>query len=417
MGGIARKSIGTILTLLVAAILVRCSSESLTGPVGDITSLPRDLTAGEQQLIQADNAFGLKLFREINSQEEPGANIFISPLSVAMALGMTYNGADGATQLAMQETLELQGLTLEQVNQAYRSLIDLLAALDPSVEFLLANSIWYRMGYPVQQDFLDVNQTYFDAEVAELDFGDPNAAPTINGWVSDKTNGRIEDIVDDPVAANVVMFLINAIYFKGNWTLEFDKDRTVDLPFMLADGGEVQVPMMTYPEPVEVGYYWDGDVQAMDLTYGGKAYSMTVVLPAQADGIDALVQSLDAARWSEIVGGLTTSEVAVWMPKFTLEYEIELKDVLTALGMGIAFTGAADFSKISPGIFISKVKHKSFVEVNEEGTEAAAVTSVVMIDSAPPTIMVNRPFVFAIREKFSGTILFMGTVMDPVAGG
>ncbi len=406
------RIIGSALVVLVAGVLAQCDGDP-TGPPGDISGLPRDLTGAEQDLIAADNTFGLKLFREIHGQEEPGTNLFVSPLSVAMALAMTYNGADGATQQAMQETLELQGLTIDEVSQSYRGLIDLLDGLDPSVAFALANSIWPREGFTVEPDFIAVNQEYYDAEVTVLDFSDPNAAPTINNWVYDKTNGKIESIVPNPIPGNVVMYLLNAIYFKGDWTLQFDPELTADGPFILADGTETQVPMMAYPDVIEVGYYWDGELQAVDLPYGGKAYSMTIVLPAGDGEIDALVDSLDAARWAAIISGLTVREIDVRIPKFQLEYEIRLNDVLGALGMGIAFGPGADFSKIAPGIWIGEVKHKSFVDVNEEGTEAAAVTSVAMIDSAPPSFWVNRPFVFAIRERFSGTILFMGLVMEP----
>jgi serine protease inhibitor len=415
-----RKSVASVLTLLVAALAVRCS-DGPVGPAAEITQLPRDLTPAEQELIESDNAFGLKLFREIHAQEDAGKNLFISPLSVAMALGMTYNGAAGATQEAMQETLELEGLSLEEVNQSYRSLIDLLADLDPTVEWLLANSIWYREGFPVLPEFLEVNQEYFDAEVAALDFASPDAAPTINNWVSENTNGRIEEIVDDPIAWDIVMFLINAIYFKGDWTLQFDKTLTADRRFTLADGSQKLVPMMTYPDPVEVGYFRDEHVEALDLSYGGKAYSMTILLPVGDSDIESLVGSLDAERWQGIVDGIAAAEFNVVMPKFTLEYELEMRNVLTALGMGIAFQdGVADFSKIccTPGaIWIGKVKHKTFVDVNEEGTEAAAATSVAMVCSATPTVEVNRPFLFAIRERFSGTILFMGLITDPAPAG
>ncbi len=177
--------------------------------------------------------------------------------------------------------------------------------------------------------------------------------------------------------------------------------------------------MMTYPEPIDVGLYRDGEVEAIDLTYGGKAYSMTIVMPAGDGDVASLVESLDAARWAQIIGGLEVTGANVVMPKFTLEYELEMKDVLTALGMGIAFTDAADFSKMTPRqVYISEVKHKTFVDVNEEGTEAAAVTSVEMGEvSLPPTLTVDRPFLFAIRERFSGTILFIGRIMDPAARG
>jgi serpin B len=413
-----QKRATAALTLLVAALSVRCGSE-IVG-VQEITELPRDLTAAEEELIQSDNAFGLKLFREIHAQEEPGANLFVSPLSVAMALGMTYNGAAGETQQAMQETLELQGLTIDEVNQAYRSLIDLLRDLDPSVEFLLANSIWYREGFAVEQDFLDVNREYFDAEVTALDFASPTAASTINDWVRAKTMGRIEEIVDDPIDWLVVMYLINAIYFKGDWTFQFDPELTANRPFYLASGGEVQVPMMTFGTPADVRTYVDGDVEVLDLYYGGKAYSMTILLPPAGGDLDVLVGSLDSGRWQEIVDGLTLTNADVVLPKFTLEYELEMKDVLAALGMGIAFSDDADFTKIrtSGGLYISKVKHKTFVDVNEEGTEAAAVTSVEIREvSMPPTFVIDRPFLFAIREQLSGTILFMGRIVNPVGGG
>ncbi len=416
MSGPRHTTRGTILTavvaLLVSVFWLGCGDDPI-GPLEEITGLPRDLTAAEEDLIQADNAFGLKLFREVHAREDAGKNMFISPLSVAMALGMTYNGAVSMTQEAMQETLELQNLSLEEVNGAYRDLIDLLSGLDRSVQFLLANSIWYRQGLQVREDFLDVNREFFDAQVRALDFSSPDAAPTINDWVKENTNGRIEDIVADPIAANVVMFLINAIYFKGDWTNRFDSDLTRDATFNLADGGQRQVPMMSHREPIDAGVYWESEFLALDLPYGGKAYSMTILLPSPGSDLASLVSSLDAGRWGGIVGGLATTQVSVTMPKFKLEYELELNDALKALGMEVAFTPGADFSNIAPGIWIDKVKHKTFVEVNEEGTEAAAATSVVMVESAPPQIVIDRPFLFAFRERFSGTILFMGLIMDP----
>ena len=195
--------------VLATAPLLYCSGD-VSGP---ITELPRDLTSAELRLIEVDNGFALKLFREINTQD-PGKNLFISPLSVAMALGMTYNGADGETAEAMARTLELQDMTLQEVNEAYRDLIALLLDLDPRVEFALANSIWHRNNISFEQAFLDINREYFDAEVTGLDFADPSAAPTINQWVNDATKGKIEEIVDAPIPWDVAMYLINAIYLR-----------------------------------------------------------------------------------------------------------------------------------------------------------------------------------------------------------
>jgi serine protease inhibitor len=226
---------------VTAGILLAGCGDSF-GPIAD---LPRELSVAEGQLIEADNRFAFKLFHEINRQE--GAeNVFVSPLSIAMALGMTYNGAAGETQQAMQGVLELEGMDLQAVNESYRSLIDLLRNLDPRVEFLIANSIWYRDVISVEQEFLDLNHEYFDAEVSALDFSSPSAADVINGWVNLNTKGKIDEIVQGPIDPLTIMFLINAIYFKGDWTYQFDKNLTQDHLFNLIDGSETTVDMMAY---------------------------------------------------------------------------------------------------------------------------------------------------------------------------
>jgi serpin B len=400
---------------LAAPALAACGD---LGPA-PISELPRPLTVAEESLVEADNRFAFKLFREVNAQDTSEGNIFISPLSVGMALGMTYNGAAGTTRDAMQQTLELQGMTLQEVNEAYRSLIDLLRSLDPRVEFTLANSIWHREEIEIVPDFLDRNQQYFDAQVTGLDFADPTATNTINAWVNEQTRGKIREIVAPPIDPLTIMFLINAIYFKGDWTRQFDRDRTHDAAFQLADGGETTVQMMTHDGEVPLQIVFDADalVTVADLSYGGQAYSMTIVMPWEVSGIEGLVEGLDQSRWSGWIAALDSTAMLVSLPKFTLEYEMTLKDVLKALGMEEAFTENADFTNLYRGLgraFISDVKHKTFVDVNEEGTEAAAVTSVeVGVTSAPPSIYVDRPFVFVIRERYSGTILFMGKMLDP----
>ena len=418
-GTIMSRSMLSAASLALVALTAVCSQDP-SGPQ-EITSLPRDLTASEALLVQADNSFGLKLFREIQDGDS-GENVFIAPLSVSMALGMAYNGADGATKDAMQEVLELQGLDLLQVNESYRDLIELLRGLDQAVEFRIANSIWYDEAYEFQQDFLSVNREYFDAEVAGLDFADPGSASTINDWVAEGTNGRIEEIVDSPMSPELVMFLINAIYFKGDWANPFDEELTREGTFFLADGSEKPVEMMSYAKPDTVLAYLDQNegVQVLDMKYGGKAYSMTIVLPQQPGDIGPLVAGLDSERWQRWLDGLEEMQAQVSMPKFTLEYELELNDALEALGMGVAFDPfSADFTKIYSGpqrAYLSKVKHKTFLDVNEEGTEAAAATSVeIGVTSMPPMIVVDRPFLLAIREKFSGTILFLGVMVDPLA--
>ena len=334
-----------------------------------------------------------------------------------MALGMTYNGAAGETQQAMAQTLEFQGLNLDDVNQGYRDLIDLLFGLDARIEWQLANSIWYREGFFVEPSFLDVNRTFFDAQVEALDFGAPGAADVINQWVSDGTNGRIEDIVADPIDPTTVMFLINAIFFKGSWRNQFDKSLTRDAAFTLGDGSVVTTRMMSRQKTLDVRINRDDQVTILELPYGADAFTMTVVLPDPGVPLQSVIETLDPERWEGWISNLHGGEWFVEMPKFSFEYEIEMSEVLRALGMGIAFiAGAADFTGINPAgrLYISEVKHKTFVQVDEEGTEAAAVTQVgIQAISAPASFVIDRPFLFAIRERLSGTILFMGKMVDP----
>ncbi len=403
------------LAIFVCLALASCDT---IGPE-ERTEPPRALTAQEEQLVEAEGRFGLTLFETI-SRDEPGANVFLSPLSVSMALGMTLNGARGETRAAMEETLELAGLSQAEINASYRSLIDLLRGLDPGVTFTLANSIWYRQGFAVRQAFIDTSRKYFDAEVAALDFRSPEAPETINGWVSENTQGKIEEIVQD-IPRNVVMYLINAIYFKGTWQYQFDEEKTSEAPFTRADGAEVTVDMMTLEEPT-LPYYRDEQLTAVELPYGDSLYAMTILLPRRGGSVDSLAARLDADRWGVITGGLRGRELsALEMPRFTLEYKKELNDVLQALGMGIAFDPRwADFGGINEALgdklYIDEVMHKTFIAVDEAGTEAAAVTSVsIALESAPPAVRIDRPFVFVIREHHSGTILFIGKVADPTA--
>ena len=402
---------------LLAALAWQCSKNPAQSPP---TSEPIDISEAEKTLIESDNKFGLKLFQVIN-EAQGDSNIFISPLSVAMALGMTLNGADGTTLDAMEQTLELSGLTMEEINESYRYLIDLLIQLDPQVQFDIANSIWYKHpGFPTPEaDFLNRCQQYFDALVTGLDFSSPDAAPTINAWVNEQTNGKIEEIVDNPIDPLICMFLINAIYFKGNWTYQFDESLTQDEPFYLLDGSTTTCQLMS--QKAIHGFLFNEDFQVVDLLYGDGAYSMTLFVPGEHMDINALIAQFTPENVNDWLSQFSSDSVNVFIPRFKLEYDRELKDDLTALGMGIAFDPDwADFRNMysTRHVWISKVKHKTFVEVNEEGTEAAAVTSVEMYTDSggPPTFRADRPFVFMIRENESGTILFIGKIVDPTAG-
>jgi len=415
-GTVSRFAI-LVMAIVLAALLWSCSEKSSTGPA---STDPLDLSEAEKALIESDNEFGLKLFRQINAAQGD-SNLFISPLSVSMALGMTLNGADGETREAMEQTLELSGLTPEEINGSYRHLIDLLTGLDPLVQFDIANSIWYRQpGFPAPEtDFLGLCQQYFDALVTGLNFSLPEAAPTINAWVEENTNGKIEKIVDDPIDPLICMFLINAIYFKGDWVYQFDESQTQDEPFYLLDGSTVTCPMMS--QKTIHRHLSHEDFRAVELPYGDGSYSRVLFLPeGQIEPNDLIAQMTpeNVAAW---LGSFISDSADVFIPRFTLEYDRELSNDLAALGMGIAFDpNLADFTRMYQDlpVWISKVKHKTFVEVNEEGTEAAAVTSVEMEFSGIPETFqfkANRPFVFMIRETQSGTILFIGKIVDPTA--
>ena len=398
-------------SLVPVAAFATAACSDPNGPApAPITELPRQLTGAEQKLISGSNAFAFDLLRQVNTSGRAG-NVFISPLSASMALGMTLNGADGGTWTAMHSTLRLGDLARTDVNEGYKSLIALLRGLDKSTEFRIANSIWYEKTFPFHASFIDESKTFFDAQVQALDFTNPSSVDVINSWVNEATSKKIPKIIDS--IDDNVMFLINAIYFKGAWKNSFDKSKTVTAPFYALDGSAADVPLMTQSEGTRT--FFGEDYAAFDLPYGNTAFSMTVVLPNKGVDINAFTENLSESRWAAIDEGMRETGYDIYLPRFKLTWEKKLSPDLKNLGMGIAFTeGMADFTRMSPSgrqLVISEVIQKTFVEVNEEGTEAAAATSVgILPTSMPPSIRVDRPFVFAIRERLSGTILFIGKV-------
>ena len=386
-----------------------------TGPAPtptSLTGLPRQLTAGEQQVLRAGNEFSLALFRQL-AKVQPGKNVFVSPLSASMALGMTMNGARGTTLDAMRATLGVGSADLQQINAGYKGLIELLRGLDPSTTFQLANSIWYRNEFPVRQTFIDAVKAAFSAEVRGLNFSDPNSLSVINGWVNSNTQGKIPTILD-AIAPDEVMYLMNVIYFKGSWRTRFDPAITRPGTFR-ASGGVTQTVSMMHRDPtpgVLNRVFSFPHLYTAELGYGNDAFGMTILLPERGANVDSVAAALTTSQWNEITAMLDGSMgtvLGVTFPKFSLSYERTLNEDLKALGMGIAFGGGADFSGLSSvPVYISSVKQKTFVDVNEAGTEAAAVTNVALAASTPPSLDVDRPFIFVIRDRLSGTILFMG---------
>jgi serpin B len=289
----------------------------------------------------------------------------------------------------------------------------------------VANAVWAKQGLPLLQSYLDVIAQNYGAGIQLADFAQQYEAirKEINGWVSKKTNDKIQDLIaEGMLTPDTAMVLVNAIYFKGDWTQQFDRRHTAPRPFRLADGSTVSVPTMTHGREADVRVYRDGAVEVLDLPYGGRAFSMTIVMPAEPAGIDALLAGLTLEGWEGWIAGLDSTASEVYLPKFALSSDLLLNSTLGALGMGIAFDcdppEMADFTRmhVPQEVCITRVKHKSFVDVNEEGTEAAAVTAVeVGVTSAPQPIVVDRPFLFAIREALSGTILFVGVMRNPAA--
>lgn len=401
------------LALLAGAAAVAACGDPI-GPGEKIEKLPRELTVAEQAVISASNRFAFELLREVRAREDE-PNIFLSPLSASMALGMTLNGANGATFDGMRRALGFEGLSQAEINESYRGLMRLLLGLDARVEMHIANATWARRGFPFEPAFFETVRQYFDARAQELDFDDPGAKDVINGWVREKTGGRIPSIVDR-IGPLDILFLTNAVYFKGNWTSRFDRGRTRQAPFHLESGQTVQVPMMS--GTVRVGVGRSGGAVIGELPYGGEAFAM-IVVPAPPGGrLADLIARLDDRTWDDWMAAIRyEDEAPVELPRFELEYAAWLNDALKAMGMEIAFVPElADFSRMTPApdAYISRVRHKTFLKVDEEGTEAAGATSVgVGITSAPAGLTVDRPFLLAIRERHSGAILFLGAIADP----
>ena len=366
----------------------------------------------DPRITSANTGFGFRLFEELVEQS-PDANVFISPVSVAIALEMTYNGAQGETQQAMAEALKLEGMSLRELNRANAALIGKLKSLDDDILLNIANSLWARKGEEFRPDFMKRNQDFYQAHIETLDFSDPQAPSVINAWVKEETQGKIEDMVN-AIPGGMVLYLINAVYFKGSWAVRFDERYTRERDFTLLDGSKKKVPMMITKSD-QFGRFQGDGFQGVSLPYGDGEASMYIFLPDRDSSLEDFYRRLDAGNWEDWVSQFHTEEVQIILPRFRLEYEAILNNALSKLGMGVAFDSSkADFGGICAGkCWIDEVKHKAFVEVNEEGTEAAAATSVSLKKGGPIPVIVDRPFFCAIRDNDTGSVLFMGSVVEP----
>lgn len=364
-------------------------------------------------MVAANNGFGFRLLALLAGQA-PHRNIFISSFSVATALAMLYNGAEGRSKAAMAEALGIRELTLRQLNAANAAFAARQKRLDPKIELAIANSIWTRQGIVPSPEFIERITTDYDGQVASLDFGQADAAEIINRWVYEKTHRKIRDLVTPPMVSPAILILINAIYFKGIWTDQFDPDQTVERDFHLLDGSRKRLPMMF--QSGTYGYYETGEFQAVSLPYGEGRVRMYIFLPRPPYSITDFQQALNFETWQAWLAGFSQMKGDLGLPRFKVEYKTELLPALTALG-GPELAGE-DFRGLGAGpLIISNVIHKTFLEVNEEGTEAAAATAVVVTRNAIAfdsfRLVVDRPFFCAIRDNDTGAILFMGFILDP----
>lgn len=404
--------------LLMSFLLLQCSQREAIPLDQEEGASAGSPTARVGRFSEPINGFALNLFREV-AEGEVEKNVFLCPYSVSEALMMTLEGARGGTEEAMKATLGVQGLTREQICGLARNLRDSLTGKDPKVTMEVANSLWYREDRTFEEEFLSRTQSCYDALARALDFTDPNAHDFVNRWVDENTHGKIKKILG-PVREDMAMFLVNAVYFKGTWKYLFDEKDTRDEPFHGPGGAETTCRMMA--QKGEFPYLETDLFQAVELPYGGGNFSMIVFLPRESASVDSLIGQLASGSWSTWRGDLTSSKGTVEIPKFTLEYEIVMNDMLSSLGMAVAFDKSrADFTGMDRegALCIDEVKHKTFVEVNEEGTEAAAATSVgIMITSIEGKefhFKADRPFVFTIQEKESGALLFAGRITEPQA--
>ena len=378
-------------------------------PVGDLT------------FPDAVNAFAFDIFREVHEVNED--NLFISPYSIFTALAMTYEGARGETADEMANVL-----SVEQDNESFHSymknLYEVLNTKNAEYNISTANALWVKENFQLLEAYLTIIQEYYGGDATEVDYSNPvEAAAIINQWVENQTNGLIKDLITaDAISPLTALILTNAIYFKGIWETQFDPVNTTNRTFEVSAGTSIEAPTMNLVGTEDVFYYTEtDDLQILELPYTGDNISMIILLPKNND-LSPVINTIESDMFSEWIGSMVETNVDIYLPKFKVETSYSLSDYLIELGMNISFTSSADFSGITGGrdLFISKVIHKAFIDVNEEGTEAAAATAVIMeltVNDGSSRIVFdcNHPFMYLIQHKQTGTILFMGSINDPLA--
>jgi len=418
---------------IIVAVIISIASIFIAiqyQPVSDIIEeeIPEDkdepTPKGELLFNEAVNSFAFDFFKELNKDSE--GNMFISPYSIFTALAMTYEGARNETAEEMASVLNIKQDN-ESFHQYMKGLHDYL---NENAEYNIstANAMWVRENFELLQNYIDVIHNFYGGDSSEVDFSNPaKASDIINRWVENKTNNLIKDLIS-PSAINPVLtmlILTNAIYFKGIWQVQFDEVNTTDRDFEVSMGNNVSVPTMCLTQTEDIFNYTETeDLQILKLPYTGDGVSMVILLPKESVDIADVINSIEEESYSDWMDALSERHVDIYLPKFKFETSYTLNDYLKDLGMPNAFSGQADFSGIDgrPDLSIDSVIHKAFIEVNEEGTEAAAATAVIMTltvdgtDTGDSRIVFDcdHPFIFLIQHEDTGTILFLGSVNNPL---
>ena len=380
--------------------------------------VPIDLNSTQLALVESGNSFAFDIFRKVLEKAGESENVMISPLSISYALSMTLNGANGATRDSMLKALRVSGITPDEINSSLKDLTAALLTVDKRVLINIANSVWTENDFAVKQAFINILIDYYNAESKSFDINDQTVPAKVNAWIEAKTNGLIKNMIS-ALPDNTVMLLINAIYFKGKWKSEFDPDETKQKSFYKPGGSSSDVPMMMQKADFKI-YEGDGFMMG-EFPYGQGNFVMDIILPNAQNGIPALLPTITDEAFTAWTEDLSKTEVNLSLPRFKYGYKRALKDILTDMGMGIAFVDGADFTNIAsfPPLIIDEVLHQSFIETNEEGTEAAAATVVIIgTTSYPPQTVnfnANHSFLYIIRETTTNSIIFMGRVCDPTA--
>lgn len=400
--------------MLTTVLFLPSCSDPKRGPGPEPVGNPVEISA---RVARTTSDFAFDLLRTLQATQPADDNVFVSPLSLHIALGMLHNGATGTTAEEILTALHLEGISQEELHEAYSTLLKELPLADSHVALAIANAVWYRTGFEVKPDFKTVLADVFNASVNGEDFSSPATLNKINKWASDHTQGKIPKVLDS-ISPDHVMFLMNALYFKGDWKYQFDTQQTKNWPFTLADGSEKQVPMMF--TKTDLRAYTTAAYQAVELPYASGQFNMTLLLPAGNQSVGELTASFDNTAWEALQQGLQQQSIQIGLPKFKLEYEVFLNTTLQEMGMEKAFVaGQAEFDGIheTARLSVDFVKQNTFLSIDEKGTEAAAVTTIGMeltsLPSGPRLIVADKPFVFVISEKTSNTILFTGRIMNP----